>query len=290
MSLSPEQTKALSAPLQLQHVKQRKQAGRGVSYIESWHAESEANRIFGFDGWDSLIMDLRLVSERETVIGKGGQYEKPGWAVSYVCTVRVPVWNGERMVLRDGVGAGHGIDADLGQAHESAVKEAASDAEKRALKTWGNQFGLALYDKTQSNVTTDRTPPPAQIEGVVTGRQLQEAQARPDYDPEPPPGSNRLSSFEAKRQGIGLAVKKIIDEASAKELDIWEKNFDRNTAHLPLSWLPMFRERIELRREELNAPPVEAAEEMDAAFQATMGPASAGPVAGSERQDRATAA
>ena len=32
------------------------------------------------------------------------------------------------------------------------IKEAETDAEKRALKTFGNQFGQALYDKTQSNV------------------------------------------------------------------------------------------------------------------------------------------
>lgn len=159
MSLSPEQIKALEAPLIRDNVKARKQAGREVSYIESWHAESEANRIFGYDGWDSKIKDLRMVSEREVVIGKGGQYEKPGWSVSYICTVAVVVFVDERgPVIREGVGAGHGIDADPGQAHESAVKEAASDAEKRALKTWGNQFGLALYDKTQSNVSN--APPP----------------------------------------------------------------------------------------------------------------------------------
>ena len=160
MSLRPEQIKALEAPLDRSHVKGRKQAGREVNYIESWHAESEANRIFGFDGWDSKIKDLRLVSEREVVIGKGSQYEKPGWSVSYICTVAVVVFVDERgPVVREGVGAGHGIDADPGQAHESAVKEAASDAEKRALKTWGSQFGLALYDKTQTNVA-DAPPPP----------------------------------------------------------------------------------------------------------------------------------
>ena len=165
--LSADQITALEAPLDRVRVKSRKQAGREVSYIESWHAESEANRIFGYDGWDSAIKDLRLVSEREVVIGKGGNYEKPGWSVSYVCTVRVDVYIDGAFVTREGVGAGHGIDADPGQAHESAVKEAASDAEKRALKTWGNQFGLALYDKTQANVasggganqnTQDRVP------------------------------------------------------------------------------------------------------------------------------------
>lgn len=150
--LTNDQIAALQAPLNRDNVKGRKQAGREVSYIESWFAEAEANRIFGYDGWDSTIKDLRLVSEREVTIGKGGNYEKSGWSVSYVCTVRVDVCIDGAFVTREGVGAGHGIDADPGQAHESAVKEAASDAEKRALKTWGNQFGLALYDKTQANV------------------------------------------------------------------------------------------------------------------------------------------
>ncbi len=38
-------------------------------------------------------------------------------------------------------GAGHGYDLDLGLAHESAIKEAVTDALKRALRTFGNPFG-----------------------------------------------------------------------------------------------------------------------------------------------------
>ena len=56
--------------------------------------------------------------------------------------------------IREGCGAGHGIDTDLGQAHESALKEAETDAIKRALMTFGNAFGLALYDKQQREVTS----------------------------------------------------------------------------------------------------------------------------------------
>ena len=56
-------------------------------------------------------------------------------------------------MIREGCGAGHGIDTDLGQAHESALKEAETDAMKRALMTFGNPFGLALYDKQQREVT-----------------------------------------------------------------------------------------------------------------------------------------
>lgn len=155
MTFKPEQIAALDAPLHSKTVKTRSQAGRTFDYIEAWHAIAEANRIFGYDNWTRETIDMRCVSERETTIGKGKTYEKPGWAVSYVAKVRVTVEG----VLREGTGAGHGIDADLGQAHESAAKEAESDAMKRALMTFGNPFGLALYDKTKAHVSNAEPEP-----------------------------------------------------------------------------------------------------------------------------------
>ena len=41
----------LNKPLVSTNVKQREQGGIKLSYIESWHAIAEANRIFGWDGW-----------------------------------------------------------------------------------------------------------------------------------------------------------------------------------------------------------------------------------------------
>ena len=149
---TPAQQQALSAPLNRANVKSRSQSGQTLSYIEGWHAIAEANRIFGFDAWDRETLELRCVSERERTIGR---QQKPGWGVTYVCRVRISVGT----VIRDGCGAGHGIDSDLGQAHESAIKEAETDAMKRALMTFGNPFGLALYDKQQAQVA-DLAPPP----------------------------------------------------------------------------------------------------------------------------------
>jgi hypothetical protein len=40
----------------------------------------------------------------------------------------------------------------IGQAHERALKGAETDATKRALATFGNPFGLALYDREQTRV------------------------------------------------------------------------------------------------------------------------------------------
>ena len=141
---SPEQINSLNAPLSSAWVKTRKQAGRDLSYIEGWHAIAEANRIFGFDAWNRETVDLAKLGEPREVDGK--------WRVAFMARVRITVGT----VIREGCGYGSGIDRDLGSAHESALKEAETDAMKRALMTFGNPFGLALYDKEQLGV--ERAP------------------------------------------------------------------------------------------------------------------------------------
>jgi DNA recombination protein Rad52 len=149
---SPEQLAALSAPLDRANVRQREQGRSRVSYLEGWQVIAEANRIFGFDGWQRQTIAVRCVAQAERMIGRD---QKPGWGVTYTARVRVTVTAGSLTPLvREGSGAGHGIDVDLGQAHESALKEAETDAMKRALMTFGNPFGLALYDKAQRQVSS----------------------------------------------------------------------------------------------------------------------------------------
>jgi DNA recombination protein Rad52 len=159
---SEAQIAALSAPLNAKNVLQRNQGGRKVSYVEGWHAIAEANRIFGFDCWDRETLEMKCVSERERAIG---QDKAPGWGVSYIARVRITVSADNVSISREGYGSGHGIDRDLGQAHESALKEAETDAMKRALMTFGNPFGLALYDKKQENVEKSAPAPKASGNG-----------------------------------------------------------------------------------------------------------------------------
>ena len=154
---SPEQLAALSAPLDRANVRQREQGRSRVSYLEGWQVIAEANRIFGFDGWQRQTIALCCVAQAERTIGARGtsRDQKPGWGVTYTARVRVTVTaGGLTPLVREGSGAGHGIDVDLGQAHESALKEAETDAMKRALMTFGNPFGLALYDKAQRQVSS----------------------------------------------------------------------------------------------------------------------------------------
>jgi len=149
---SPEQLAALTAPLDRANVRQREQDRGKVAYLEGWQVIAEANRIFGFDGWQRQTIAVRCVAQAERPIGRD---QKPGWGVTYTARVRVTVTAGGRPpLIREGSGAGHGIDVDLGQAHESAIKEAETDAMKRALMTFGNPFELALYDKQQRQVSS----------------------------------------------------------------------------------------------------------------------------------------
>lgn len=159
---SKDQIKALDAPLDARHVRTRRQAGRDLSYVEGWHAIKEANRIFGFGAWDRRTLCLRQLMEPYQTNGK--------WRVSYMAQVEITVRADGDIVVRQGSGFGSGIAQDLGDAHESAIKEAETDAMKRALMTFGNPFGLALYDKEQAEVRhMAMAEEPARAEGAAEG-------------------------------------------------------------------------------------------------------------------------
>jgi DNA recombination protein Rad52 len=143
MAFSDPQVKLLSSKLNGKHVRTRELRGRTLSYVEGWHVIAEANRIFGFDGWD------RETAWAECVWAEAKREPR---MCAYAARVRIRVRAGETIICREGSGVGHGSGATLGEAHESALKEAETDAMKRALATFGNLFGLALYDKEQNGV------------------------------------------------------------------------------------------------------------------------------------------
>ena len=163
MGFADKQLKALNAKLLAKHVKTRVEDGVTLSYVEGWHVIAEANRIFGFDGWDRQTVSAQCVWEGSF----GGQRR-----CSYVARVRIQVRAGEEVIVREGSGSGHGSGLTPGEAHEHALKEAETDAMKRALMTFGNQFGLALYDKEQRRVTPGHSKvgedaKPRKVEWVV---------------------------------------------------------------------------------------------------------------------------
>ena len=92
-ALTAEQVAALAAPLSRANVKQRDQGRGKVSYIEGWVAIAEANRIFGFDGWQRETVALQCVSQAERRIGRepskpSDPPQRDGWGVTYTARVQ----------------------------------------------------------------------------------------------------------------------------------------------------------------------------------------------------------
>jgi DNA repair and recombination protein RAD52 len=56
-----------------------------------------------------------------------------------------------KFVSREDVGFGTGIAKTLADAHENGAKESVTDSLKRCLKSFGNQYGLSLYDKSRQH-------------------------------------------------------------------------------------------------------------------------------------------
>lgn len=129
--------------------------GKFGQYVDGYHVISEANRIFGNLGWSYSI--TRLEETHRALVdlkGNNGPYQQ--FRCSFMCTVRVTVGDTSREGAAVGMGAGK--PENTGDVIESAVKEAETDALKRALRTYGNTFGLALYDVARENVGVDLPP------------------------------------------------------------------------------------------------------------------------------------
>lgn len=159
MSFTDAQITMLQADLDGSQVKTRQQAGRDLSYIEGWAAIDTANRIFGHGEWSYNVTELKHIGTRDVVQAKTEKRpERKGWEVGYRSLVIVHV--GEAYYEDTGFGSGTDYNSPFA-AHESAGKEAVTDALKRALKNFGYPFGLALYDKTQEHVDNAAPAPRA---------------------------------------------------------------------------------------------------------------------------------
>jgi hypothetical protein len=136
MGFSDRQTRALSRSVPAQHVRSRLRDGKQLSYVEGWYVLAQANRIFGFDGWDRETIETKCIIGREA---RGSS------TAVYLARVRITVRTGAGVIVRDGHGTGEATGPSVGEVHDRALKAAETDATKRALATFGKAFGLALY-------------------------------------------------------------------------------------------------------------------------------------------------
>ena len=136
------------------------QGGQRVSYVEAWRMIDKAQRIFGFDGWSSTV--LNMAKEFEEKNASTGRF-----SVGYTCMVRVTLRDG---TFHEDVGFGSTVnERDRGKGIENARKEAVSDGMKRALRHFGHGLGLGVYDKVHCKEASDSKKRPVAVPGAVAG-------------------------------------------------------------------------------------------------------------------------
>src|SRR6476661_8878349 len=144
MGFSAKQVQALRRSLNHRHIRTREANGRELSYIEGWYAITEANRIFGFDGWSRETLESRCALTREN---------RGSFLAIYIARVRITVHADGATIIREGHGSGEGRGISPAEVHDIALKAAETDATKRALATFGRPFGLELYRKDKNAVS-----------------------------------------------------------------------------------------------------------------------------------------
>jgi hypothetical protein len=198
MGFSARQLIALRRDLDRRKVRTREANGRELSYLEGWYTISEANRIFGFDGWNRETVESKCVLAREN---------RGSFIAVYTAKVRITIHADGTSVIREGHGTGDGRGTSPGEVHDIALKAAETDATKRALTTFGKPFGLELYrkDKAIPNVSAERSP-------ILPGAELQHGFHPDDTTPIPRPSTyygrrNYLASRERSQGNARQSVK-----------------------------------------------------------------------------------
>ena len=138
-----KQNQVLAYELDSSRIKSRSKGNITLSYLEGFDVIETANRIFGYGNWSYAISKLEHVSQE--------QNQNQNNVICYKAIVQVTIYDLQhaKHTTREDVGFGTGIAKTLADAHESGAKEAVTDALKRAMRSFGNQFGNSLYDKSR---------------------------------------------------------------------------------------------------------------------------------------------
>lgn len=149
-----EQMKLLNQELASNRIKTRSKGNVNLSYLEGFDIIETANRVFGFGNWSYHTVSLESVSSEMN--------QNQNHVICYKAVVKILVYDEQHTnnISREDVGFGTGIAKTLADAHEGGAKEAITDSIKRAMRSFGNQFGNSLYNKsrTQSNAQHNNQP------------------------------------------------------------------------------------------------------------------------------------
>ena len=175
--LTPEQYQYLLYAVAGDRVKGRTSGGKTLSYLEQHDVRRTLIRVFGFGGYSAEVLEQQLMFERERPKSNG---QGNNFYVGYLVRLRLHIPQLDATYTESAVGSS--THPELGDAHDFAVKAAASDALKRAAMNLGTQFGLSLYFGTRKDMVNKTLiepegyePPEGQV--VDKGQEVNERTA-----------------------------------------------------------------------------------------------------------------
>ena len=138
MNLSDIQIDALLQPIASARVSKKD----GQSHVEAYDIRRRLTNIFGFAGWSEDTTELVMLYEQSKQ-----DKDQTRWRAAYRATVRLQVAGATYTESAVGTNFGWLPDSKRDEAHDMAMKTAASQALKRCAINLGDQFGLSLYNK-----------------------------------------------------------------------------------------------------------------------------------------------
>lgn len=140
-----KQIQVLKYDIEPSRIKSRSKGNITLSYLEGFDLIETANKIFGHGNWSYTITSLDQVSQETN--------SNQNVVICYKAVVKLTVYSLDhgKHIVKEDVGFGTGIAKTLADAHEGGAKEAVTDALKRSMRSFGNQFGNSLYDKSRNH-------------------------------------------------------------------------------------------------------------------------------------------
>ena len=193
MGFSAKQVRSLRRQPDHRFIRTREANGRELTYLEGWYAISEANRIFGFDGWNRETVESKCVLTREN---------RGTFLAVYIARVRVTVHADDATIVREGHGTGEGHGTSPGEVHDIALKVAETDATKRALATFGKPFGLELYRGGRTTSSQKFLPSQTDVPGPAVPAPAVPVPADANIHPDDTTPIPRPSRYYGRRQDL----------------------------------------------------------------------------------------
>ncbi len=228
------QLKILNEELNSSRIKTREKGNISLSYIEGFDVIDTANTIFGFGNWDYAISKLELVSSEIN--------QNQNNVICYKAIVQVLVHSDDHSkdISREDVGFGTGVSKILADAHENAGKEAVTDALKRAMRSFGNQFGNSLYDKTRNHQNSSQMQSP----------QMQNSnyQQNQNYHQKPPQNNQQQQPYQNGNRNINNVNQKPLQHSHQSNPQ-QQQSFQNNQSFDQYEYQPLYNLGLDVQEQ-----------------------------------------